>query len=80
MEIILMIMFIILVNMLLKQYLPDDSDTKQPTVVAVKQCPPHKWGYVEVKDTEGTTVKWEVVCAVCGPMVAPERPKNGDYT
>lgn len=49
-------------------------------VVPVKQCPPHKWQYVEVKDTEGNTVKWKIVCDICGPMVAPERPQSGDYS
>lgn len=33
-----------------------------------KWCPPHKWRYVEVRDTEGNTVKWKLVCDLCGPL------------
>jgi len=53
----------------------------EPEIVPVKQCPPHQWSYHEVKDTEGKTVKWRLVCAVCGPMQSQERPtNNGDYS
>ena len=38
-----------------------------------KNCPPHKWQYVEVRDTEGNTVKWKIVCDLCGPL----RPQTG---
>lgn len=59
----------------------EDSQELQPEIVPVKQCPPHQWSYHEVKDTEGKTVKWKLVCAVCGPMQSPERPtNNGDYS
>ena len=57
-----------------------DGPSWKNEVVAVKQCPPHKWQYVEVKDTEGNTAKWKIVCDICGPMVVEERPKNGDYS
>lgn len=47
--------------------------------IEAKQCPPHKWNYVEVKDTEGKTLKWKIVCEVCGPLQANVRSGDGDY-
>jgi hypothetical protein len=38
-----------------------------------KFCPPHKWFYQEVKDLEGKTVKWKMVCEICGPL----KPQDG---
>jgi hypothetical protein len=34
----------------------------------VKNCPPHKWRHIEVRDTEGKTVRWRMVCDLCGPL------------
>jgi hypothetical protein len=39
-----------------------------PTVVPVRRCPPHKWKHHEVKDTDGKTVMWKLVCDHCGPI------------
>jgi len=39
----------------------------------VKNCPPHKWRHLEVRDTEGNTVKWRLVCDICGPL----KPQTG---
>ena len=60
---------------------PSDAQNKPTNVeiVEVKRCPPHKWNYVEVKDTEGNTVKWKIVCDVCGPMQGYDKPTGGDY-
>lgn len=33
-----------------------------------KFCPPHQWFHQEVKDLEGNTVKWRMVCKLCGPL------------
>ena len=33
-----------------------------------KFCPPHKWRYQEVRDTEGNTVRWRIICDLCGPL------------
>jgi hypothetical protein len=38
-----------------------------------KFCPPHKWFHQEVKDLEGNTVKWRLVCSLCGPL----KPSSG---
>lgn len=38
-----------------------------------KFCPPHKWFHQEVKDLEGKTVKWRMVCELCGPL----KPQTG---
>ena len=53
---------------------------KPPTVTQlaeiiepVRKCPPHKWRYLEVKDTEGTTIRWKLICDLCGPL----KPSNG---
>lgn len=60
---------------------PKTNAKVEEEVVEVKQCPPHKWSHVEVKDTNGDTVKWKLVCAVCGPMQSQgEKPRGGDYS
>jgi hypothetical protein len=45
---------------------------KQPAATVIpdwsKRCPPHKWRHQEIKDFEGNTVKWKMVCDVCGPL------------
>jgi hypothetical protein len=33
-----------------------------------KNCPPHKWRHQEVKDLNGNTLKWKMVCDICGPL------------
>lgn len=38
-----------------------------------KICPPHKWFYQEIKDHEGVTHAWKLVCEHCGPL----RPIDG---
>jgi hypothetical protein len=38
-----------------------------------KFCPPHKWRYQEVRNSEGVTVKWKLICDICGPL----KPSNG---
>ena len=39
----------------------------------VKFCPPHKWRYQEVRDTQGNTVRYRIICDLCGPL----KPTNG---
>ena len=39
----------------------------------VKACPPHKWRYQEVRDPEGKTIRWRIICDLCGPI----KPANG---
>ena len=44
---------------------------KQEPVVPkeiVKNCPPHKWHYTEVKDKEGNVSNGKIACALCGPL------------
>jgi hypothetical protein len=53
-------------------------DAETPIIVdeKPKQCPPHKWRYVEVRDRAGNTLRWKIICDLCGPLTAPERPSN----
>lgn len=45
------------------------ADLKKEVVKDIKKvCPPHKWFYQEIKDLEGNTASWRVVCELCGPM------------
>ncbi len=45
------------------------ADLKKEVVEDIKKvCPPHKWFYQEVKDQEGNTHHWRIVCELCGPM------------
>lgn len=80
MGILLLIALIVLITLNVLAEAKAQSAKLEPEVVEVKQCPPHKWRYVEVKDTEGNTVKWKIVCDVCGPMQSQERPSGGDYS
>jgi len=33
-----------------------------------RNCPPHKWYYADVKDTEGNVTRWKIMCKLCGPL------------
>jgi hypothetical protein len=37
-------------------------------VYVEKNCPPHKWNWVEVKDQDGNVVTEKLVCKLCGPI------------
>ncbi len=41
---------------------------KLETLVKGPTCPPHKWRHEEVKDHEGVTHAWKMVCDNCGPL------------
>jgi len=60
--------------------LSEMEESLQTKIVPVRKCPPHKWQYVEVKDTEGNTVKWNIVCDHCGPLQSQGKPAGGDYS
>ena len=75
---LLVVIFVISVNSgmrLAGQQKRLQSDTKAAIVIqdVPKFCPPHKWFYQEVKDLEGKTVKWKMVCEICGPL----KPSTG---
>jgi len=70
------ILFLLFVFFLLNAYaqasrMQQQQAKKQVDFVVeevVKNCPPHKWRYLEVKDTEGKTIKWRLICDLCGPL------------
>lgn len=43
-------------------------DEKAKFLNGLGVCPPHKWRHVEVKDHEGVTHAWKMVCDRCGPL------------
>lgn len=45
----------------------------------VKKCPPHKWFYQEIKDSEGVTHAWKIVCEHCGPYRSDDGPAKMDF-
>lgn len=61
------------VSQVKQQKLPSTSDAVVVEDVP-KFCPPHKWFYQEVKDTDGKTVRWRIVCELCGPMKPSDGP------
>ena len=70
--------FIILMRLLSKS---SEAQSKSDVeIIKAKQCPPHKWRHVEVKDTEGNTAHWKIVCDICGPLNSIDRPSGGDYS
>ena len=62
----------------LKEKISDAKDSNNDFIVEKKEdfivenvtrvCPPHKWRYQEVRDTEGKTVRWRIICDLCGPL------------
>lgn len=45
------------------------TNLKKEVVQDIKKvCPPHKWFHQEIKDREGNTHSWRIVCELCGPM------------
>lgn len=76
MGLLLFLVFIlILVNAFTQASKMQQQNIKASFVVeeVVKNCPPHKWRHLEVRDTEGNTVKWKLVCDICGPL----KPSSG---
>ena len=45
------------------------------TSADVGLCPPHKWKPVEIKDKDGNTVRWTMVCDLCGPLGAAKKDR-----
>ena len=49
--------------------LPKDSTIQvEAPKVSEKKCPPHKWSFVEVKDSNGEVTGTKLTCAHCGPL------------
>ena len=70
------ILFMIFIMVLFSSYANAKKLQAKSTEYVVEAdpvCPPHKWRYQEIKDTEGKTVKWKMVCDICGPL----KPSNG---
>lgn len=46
-----------------------------------KNCPPHKWKFVDIKNQNGEVVGNKIVCQLCGPLKSNDSPRNsGDYS
>jgi hypothetical protein len=56
-----------------------DKDNNEPAKMVEKRCPPHKWQHIEIKDHEGVTHGWKLVCDHCGPFKTQEQPPKMDY-
>ena len=67
---VLMMFFVIVVLPVIAALLAPKRDLNTAAVITEtkKACPPHKWHYQEVKDQDGNTLRWRIVCDVCGPM------------
>ena len=44
------------------------DDFSIPYVAVEKNCPPHQWRWVDVKDQDGNKHGERLVCMICGPM------------
>ncbi len=53
-------------------------DQRQIIMDIKKVCPPHKWFYQEIKDPEGNTRGWKMVCEICGPLKPLDTPKSNN--
>ena len=38
--------------------------------IVARNCPPHKWRFIEVKDQDGNIIRTNLVCDLCGPYKA----------
>jgi hypothetical protein len=59
-----------------KDYVVEDTPKEGDHYVVEdvkKFCPPHKWRYQEVRNREGETVRWRLICDLCGPL----KPSSG---
>ena len=65
---VLILILILIVDFILISTVKPIKSLKQEVAIAAKMCPPHKWRYQELKDSSGETVRWKIVCDVCGPM------------
>lgn len=78
MDILLLILFIVVLSSMrtwAENQAKKAKNLPATVVVDVKPtCPPHKWFYQEVKDTEGNTIKWKLVCELCGPLKPSDGP------
>lgn len=63
--------FIWFVNSMNKQVAAQQKEVIQEIK---KVCPPHKWFHQEVKDQEGKTHAWRLVCELCGPLKPSDGP------
>ena len=61
------IFFVLVITMLIVTNAMKRRDGDVPTVGKPKVCPPHKWRWVEIKDNEGNTLMWRIMCDLCGP-------------
>lgn len=57
---------------------PKPSKKDELEVYKPKTCPPHKWEYREMKDQDGSTAGWKIVCQVCGPLKPSDGPGRTD--
>lgn len=64
-----MIFLLFMVNLFTRASRAQQQKAKADFVVedVAKNCPPHKWRYIEVRDLDGKAVKWRLTCDLCGP-------------
>jgi hypothetical protein len=73
------LLFVLIVFAALFMMARSIGPNKLPTTIVVKACPPHKWRHIEIKDQNGNTVKWTMVCDVCGPLRPLDAPDRTGY-
>ncbi len=70
--IIAMLVFLLLMNNIGKK--TKMNSTSAVIVEVAPVCPPHKWKYQEIKDPEGNTIKYKLICDICGPLKQSDGP------
>ena len=76
---IFILLMVILISIMMPKP-PSNNKIKDDILKKMtKTCPPHKWRHEEVKDPEGNTVYWYMVCDVCGPLNKQQVPERMDY-
>lgn len=73
---VIILVFFALGNMIMPE--PHKSNTDELFTISTKQCPPHKWKHVEIKDQDGEVVVWKLICDLCGPLKSLEDQSKAD--
>ena len=61
------IIIAIIVIALVVRFAPKPQDVNE-YIVKKKECPPHQWEWVELKDETGEIQGHRMVCKLCGPL------------
>lgn len=78
MEIFLVLFIVVFLAMAINAQEEKYKGLKAKLLENAKFCPPHEWNYEEIKDHEGVTHAWKMVCKRCGPLKPIDGRRSDD--